>query len=82
VATVTTLPADEDYARALLTIFTAKGVRARQSLRAREVETAFLAGNMGRRDDFGAALQYATDQGWLTPSLGAIRLTAAGAEER
>ena len=79
---MTTLPADEDYARALLTIFAAKGVRARQSLRARDVETAFLTGNMGRRFDFGAALQYATDQGWLTQFPGVIRLTAAGADER
>lgn len=75
------IPADEDYARALLTIFADRRVRVRQCLPVHEVETAFLTGNMGRRFDFDAALQYATEQGWLTPLLGAIRLTAPGAEE-
>ena len=75
------LPADEDYARAVLAIFRAKDVRARQSLRVGDLEAAFLNRNMGRRADFEAALQYATSQGWLARVLDMIRLTPPGAEE-
>ena len=75
------LPADEDYARALLSIFLAKHVRARQSLRIGEVRAAFLLRNLGRLADFDAALRYAISQGWLGLALDMIRLTAPGAEE-
>jgi len=75
------LPADEDYARALLLIFQAKKIRARQSLRIGEVRAAFLLKNMGRLADFDAALQYAMSQGWLGLAFDMIRLTAPGAEE-
>ena len=54
------LPADEDYARALLAIFKAKKIGVRQTLRLREARAAFLFQNMGRLADFDAALQYAT----------------------
>ena len=76
-----TLPADEDYARALLSIFEAKKIRARQSLRLSEARAAFLRQNMGRIADFEAALQYATSRGWLALALDMIRLTPPGAEE-
>jgi len=76
-----TLPADEDYARALLSIFEAKKIRARQSLRLSEARAAFLRQNMGRIADFEAALQYAMSRGWLALALDMIRLTPPGAEE-
>ncbi len=76
-----TLPADEDYARALLCIFRARKVGARQTLRLSEAKAAFLRGNMGRLVDFEAALQYAMSRGWLALALDMVRLTAPGAEE-
>jgi hypothetical protein len=76
-----TLPADEDYARALLSIFKAKHLSARQSLRMSEAQAMFLRQNMGRASDFEAALQYAMSRGWLAPALDMIRLTPPGAEE-
>jgi hypothetical protein len=75
------LPADEDYARAVLSIFQAKNMRAQQSLRAGDVRAAFLRRNMGRLADFDAALQYAVSEGWLRLAFDMIRLTAPGAEE-
>ena len=75
------LPADEDYARALLSIFQAKNVKARQSLRIGEVRDAFLRLNMGRPFDFEAARQYAESQKWLSAGFGMIRLTGGGDEE-
>ncbi len=75
------LPADEDYARALLSIFQAKNIKTRQSLRIGEVRDAFLRLNMGRPFDFDAALEYAESQRWLSPALGMIRLTGDGDEE-
>ena len=78
---MTTLPADDDYARAVLAIFQARNVRARQCLRVGDVKAAFLVQNMGRPADFEAALDYATSQGWLALGFGMLRLTAPGAEE-
>ncbi len=78
---MTTLPADEDYARALLSIFRARRIRPPQSLRLAEVRAAFLLKNMGRLADFEAALQFATSRGWLALALDWIRLTPPGAEE-
>jgi len=75
------LPADEDYARALLSIFQAKKLRARQSLRLSDAKSAFLVQNMGRPADFDAALDYARSLGWLSIDLNMVRLTAPGAEE-
>lgn len=75
------LPADEDYARALLSIFKAKRVQVRQSLPLREAKAVFLTRNMGRDFDFEAALRHATTRGWLAPALDMIRLTAPGADE-
>ena len=81
VPAMATLPADEDYARAVLSIFQGRGVRARQSLRVGEVKTAFLRQNMGRGPDFDAAVEYAASQGWLSVAFDSIRLTAPGDEE-
>ncbi len=75
------LPADEDYARALLSIFMARKIRARQTIRLSEARATFLFQNMGRLADFEAALQYAMSRGWLALALDMIRLTAPGAEE-
>ena len=78
---MTTLPADEDYARALLSVFRLKNVRPRQSLVRDEAKAAFLARNLGRADDFDAALTYAVSQSWLWSGFGMLRLTELGAEE-
>lgn len=80
-ATMATLPADEDYAKAILTIFRARDVRPGQSLRASQVNVEFLAKNMGRAADYEAALQYSAEQGWLTIEFERIRLTKAGFAE-
>jgi hypothetical protein len=81
VTVMATLPADEDYARAVLSIFQAKNMRAWQSLRLGEVRAAFLRRNMGRIADFDAALEYAMSRDWLRLGFDMIRLTAPGAEE-
>ena len=75
------LPADEDYARALLAIFLAKKIGARQTLRLSEAKAFFLQANMGRLADFEAALLYATSRGWLALALDMVRLTTPGADE-
>jgi hypothetical protein len=75
------LPADEDYARSVLAIFSLKNVRARESLAVSDAKAAFLIHNMGRPADFEAALQHAASEGWLTRSLDWVRLTTLGAEE-
>jgi hypothetical protein len=78
---MTTLPADEDYARAALTIFCGRRVRARQSLKSSLVKSEFLSHNFGRGTDFEAAVDYAVSRGWITLEYGSIRLTEAGFEE-
>jgi hypothetical protein len=75
------LPADEDYARSVLAIFSLGNVRGRASLAVSDVKAAFLIQNMGSPADFEAALQHAAGEGWLTRSLDWIRLTTLGAEE-
>ena len=75
------LPADEDYARALLSIFGASGLRPLQSLGLDRVRTMFLDRNMGRAADFEAALDYAVSLGWLSSGFGRVRLTAPGDDE-
>ncbi len=76
-----TLPADEDYARALLTLFRIAQIRARQCLDAGFARDEFLAHNLGRDSDFSAALDYAAAQGWITLEWDRIRLTTAGHSE-
>ncbi len=75
------LPADEDYARALLSILQAKHIAVRQSMRIGEAREAFLRHNMGRPFDFDAALEYAESQNWLRAGFGTMRLTGVGDEE-
>jgi hypothetical protein len=75
-----TLPADEDYARALLSIFGARRLLPQQSLRLDDARATFLAQNMGRPFDFEAALDYAILRGWLWAGFGSVRLTRPGAE--
>ncbi|HEY1941102.1 MAG TPA: hypothetical protein VGH40_03170, partial [Roseiarcus sp.] len=60
-----TLPADEDYAMAMLSIFSEKGVRAGETLKADQVGVEFARRNMGRPADYEAALHYAAHRGWL-----------------
>ena len=76
-----TLPADEDYARAVLTIFRGSRVQAKQSLKSSHVKAEFLSHNLGRAPDYDAAVEYALEQGWVTLQLGAIRLTDVGFAE-
>ena len=76
-----TLPADEDYARSVLTIFRGMRVRAKQSLKSSQVRAEFLSHNLGKPFDYDAAVEYAVAQGWITFQLGLIRLTEAGFAE-
>jgi hypothetical protein len=75
------LPADEDYAMGLLTIFTAHDVRPGQSMRASEVSREFLSRNLGRPFDYDAAVAYSEDRGWLRREWGWLRLTGGGYAE-
>ena len=79
--TMATLPADEDYARSVLTIFRGRRVQAKQSLKSTQVKAEFLSHNLGRAPDYDAAVEYALEQGWITLQLGVIRLTEAGFAE-
>ena len=76
-----TLPADEDYAKAMLSIFIDKGVRVGQTLKADQVGVEFAKRNMGRPADYEAALSYAAFRGWLRLELGRLRLTEQGRAE-
>ena len=76
------LPADEDYAKSVLSIFHAKQIRPGQTLRADFVETEFLIQNMGRQPDYEAGLDYAIDRHWLRLDLNMIRLTDSGFAEQ
>jgi hypothetical protein len=75
------LPADEDYARALLWVFHAKKIRVQQSLRVADARASFLVLNMGRLADFEAALDHAIKRGWLNLAFDMARLTPKGLEE-
>jgi hypothetical protein len=74
----TALPANEDYAKAILSIFGASRVGPGQTLSEKEVSETFQARRMGRPVDYQDALQYALERKWLTVQLGMVRLTAAG----
>ncbi len=60
------LPADEDYAHALLALFADAGVRPGESLSAGRAGHDFLERNFGRAADFDAALAHAVARGWVT----------------
>ena len=76
------LPADEDYARSVLSIFHARKIRPRQTLKAGQVRSDFLTKNFGRETDYEAGLKYAIDRDWLRIELNMIRLTEAGCSEQ
>ena len=76
------LPADEDYAMGLLTIFNAHAVRPGQSLRASEVSGEFCRLNLGREDDYRAAVDYSVIRGWLRREFDRLRLTGGGYAEK
>jgi hypothetical protein len=78
---MTTLPADEDYARALMTIFAVDDVRAGQSLPAATLARLFGDRNFGAAADYQAALAYAIGQRWLAVAMDRVRLTADGFAE-
>lgn len=75
------LPADEDYAMGLLTIFRSHAVRAGESLRASDVSREFLFRNLGREFDYDAAVAYSQTRGWLRQELDWLRLTGGGFAE-
>jgi hypothetical protein len=75
------LPADEDYARAILSLFALRARRPGQSIAARDVEADFLKRNMGRVFDYQAGLHFAIEQNWLKLDCQMIRLSAAGFDE-
>jgi len=72
----TALPANEDYAKAILSIFGA--CHPGQTLSEKLVSETFQARRMGRPVDYDDALQYAVERKWLTLQFGRVRLTAAG----
>jgi hypothetical protein len=76
-----TLPADEDYAMGLLTIFSAHAVRPGESLSAAEVGREFVLRNLGRPFDYDAAVAYSEGRGWIRCELGWLRLTGCGFSE-
>ncbi len=78
---MTTLPADEDYAKGLLTIFSAHAVRPGQSLRESEVSREFRLRNLGRDFDYRAAVAYSETQGWIRRESDWLRLTRGGFAE-
>ena len=75
------LPADEDYAQGLLTIFTLHAVRPGESLRASEVSREFILRNLGRPYDYAAAVSYSEGRGWIRCEMGWLRLTGGGFAE-
>ncbi|WP_158814860.1 hypothetical protein [Methylocapsa sp. S129] len=77
-----TLPADEDYAKSVLSIFHANQIRPGETLRAGQVKIEFLTRNMGRQPDYEAGLDYAIDRHWLRLDLNMIRLTDSGFAEQ
>jgi hypothetical protein len=78
---MTVLPADEDYAKGLLTIFSAHAVRPGQSLRETEVSREFCSRNLGREFDYRAAVAYSETRGWIRRESDWLRLTRGGFAE-
>ena len=75
------LPADEDYARALMALFAAAGMRPGESLPAGRAGHDFIERNFGRAADYDAALAHAVERGWVKIALDRLRLTSAGFAE-
>jgi hypothetical protein len=74
----TALPANEDYAKAILSIFASSRVGPGQTLSEKRVSEIFQTRKMGRLVDYQDAMQYALEHKWLTLQLGMVRLTSAG----
>jgi hypothetical protein len=77
----TMLPADEDYARALMALFAAAGTRPGESLPAGRIGHNFVERNFGRAADYEAALAHAVERGGVKIALDRLRLTPAGFAE-
>jgi hypothetical protein len=75
------LPADEDYARALMALFAAAGTRPGESLPAGRIGQDFVERNFGRAADYDAALAHAVEHGWVKIALDRLRLTPSGFAE-
>ena len=75
------LPADEDYARALLALFAAAGTRPGESLPVGRIGNDFVERNFGRAADHEAALAHASQRGWVKIARDRLRLTASGFAE-
>ena len=75
------LPADEDYARALMALFAAAGARPGESLPAGRIGHEFVEQNFGRVADYEAALAHAIERGWVKIAFDRLRLTPAGFAE-
>jgi hypothetical protein len=75
------LPADEDYARALMALFAAAGARPGESLPADQIARDFALRNFGRAEDYEAAVAHAIARGWVKIAIGRLRLTPAGFAE-
>lgn len=76
-----TLPADEDYARALICVFVERHMRVGQTLPEHEAHDRFVASGYGYDFDFHAAVDYALSQGWISRDLDRLRLKRAGLDE-
>jgi hypothetical protein len=79
---VPVLPADEDYAMSVLSIFRSARIGPHQSLDAKRVENEFLVNNMGWQADYQAGLDLAVNRKWLKIELNTIRLTEKGFDEQ
>jgi hypothetical protein len=75
------LPADEDYARALMALFAAAGARPGESLPAGQTARDFAERDFGRAEDYEAALAHAIERGWVKITIDRLRLTPAGFAE-
>lgn len=75
------LPADDDYAHSVLTIFRARHLRARQTLSVSDVRAQFLTQGLGFAPDFIAAIAFAVESGWLTLEGDRLRLSVRGFDE-
>jgi hypothetical protein len=73
-----TVPAPEESARAILSFFKLKDVRANEMLVPGQVNQQFLT-NGGKAADYAEGVKYAIERGWLEPlTNNRFRLTETG----
>jgi hypothetical protein len=73
-----TVPTSEESARAILSFFKLKDVRANEMLMAGQVNQQFLT-NGGKAVDYAEGVKYAIERGWLEPlTNNRFRLTETG----